>query len=200
LDQTDIPAAAKETARTKLMSAAKKSGVGQSSENSDNEGGNEMEEELKKELTAVKAELEALKAEKATAAEQSASLTQTIADKDAEITRVNEEKASLVEENANLKLAALTEVRTQRMVAAGFPLEANAEKAEKKKAVWASFSDDQFDTYLADLVAAKPKKETQKAEASMTDLQMPRLSVVEGTEYSSLKNAMRELARPHSAE
>ncbi len=155
---------------------------------STDEGGNQMEEELQqaKALAAsLSSEIEALKAQ--------------ITDRDSAIEAAKGEIAQL-------KQAALIDSRTRKFVESGFTLEADAEKADKKKALWASLSDEQFDEYLSDLVAAKaaaaPAQPANSALAAIAQASsksaMPKPEVQEA-DITNLKSAMRELARPYSA-
>jgi hypothetical protein len=160
--------------------------IGESSE----EGGNQMEEELqqaKAMAASLSAEIEALKA--------------LIDQKDAEILGTQEEIKGL-------KLAALVDSRTRRVVEAGLTLEADAEKAEKKKALWASLTDEQFEEYLDDLVTAKKsatpaaaamdvKALAAVARASTQGNAIPKIESEE-KDFNSLKDAIRNIARPNS--
>lgn len=186
VSQTDIPASAKAAAKAKLQAAAKKVGVGQASSN--DEGGNQMEEELqqaKAEAASLGAEIEALKAQ--------------LLEKDAAYQTAQDEIKSL-------KQAALIDSRTRKFVEAGFTLEADAEKVEKKKTLWASLTDDQFEEYIADMVSAKtsasPAVSTSPALAAIAHASaqnsMPRLEIKE-TDIISLVEESRRLARPYSA-
>lgn len=158
---------------------------------SSDEGGNQMEE------------LEQQKALAASLQTQIDDLTTQLADKDKVIGERDDEIKGL-------KFAALIDSRTRKFVEAGFTLEADAEKAEKKKALWASLNDEQFDEYLGDLVEAKkaaaPAAPASTALAAIAQASLgsamprPQSVVAEGTDLGALKSAMRGLARPNSIE
>jgi hypothetical protein len=96
-------------------------------------------------------ELEALKAQ----AGQVPTLAQKITDLEALIATKETEITTVKDENSQLKLASLLDSRTRKMVEAGITPEADAEKSDKKKTFISSLSDDGFQMYLDDLVAAK---------------------------------------------
>ena len=75
----------------------------------------------------------------------------------AQVTDFTGQLATLTDENSNLKKTALMESRVRAFTEAGFTLEADAEKASKKKDVFASMSDEVFAEYIADLKAASAK-------------------------------------------
>lgn len=146
-----------------------------------NKGGKNVDE---KELEKVQAELATLKAEAATKTGEIAALNEQLSAKDAELNTANETIATLQREK-------VTESRVSKFTEAGFMLEADAEKAEKKKAFWLSLSDEAFDEYIADLMAAKAMaaKPEKKAEASLRTTPVPRLDTpsTDGIEVPSFK-------------
>lgn len=150
-------------------------------ENTQEEGGKLMEEELKQ----LKAEAEGLK-------EQIESLKKENDDLKEKLTTTNAELAKLNEE-------ALAATREKKYLEAGFSLESDAEKAAKKRAFWISLSEEAFEEYIADLKAAKGA--TKAAEASTTKKpELPKLAVASGDtqiEYTvdSLKAELRNAAR-----
>jgi hypothetical protein len=121
-----------------------------------------------------KAQKEALefKAEAETKTAEIAKLTETLTAKDDEI-------ATLKETIAQNEREKVLSTRMGRFTEAGFALEANAEKADKKKAFWLSLSDEAFDEYLEDLVSAKgsnkePTDEEKKLAAASSRSTLPR--------------------------
>ena len=184
--------------RTQLLALAE-------DENASNEskpvekGGYNMEEELKQAIEEAK---------------QSTALASSLASEIEALKAQNAEKdqalATAQEEISAMKLANLIDTRTRLVVEAGLTLEANAEKAERKKALWASLTEEQFTEYLSDLVAAKQSAVAAApiapgtaalALASLQTTVVPRLeTAVEQGNYDNLKDAMRSLARPNSVE
>jgi hypothetical protein len=161
-------------------------------------GGNRMDE---KELEALKAEKEAFKAEAATKQSQIDELSTKLAES-------TTQAESLKAEIDSLKQAALVDSRLRAYTEAGFTLEAEAEKADKKKAIFASLSDEQWGEYLGDLVSAKAAANAQPpanpAAAALAlasaNSRIPKLEVATDTDYTSLRQGLRSLARPHSTE
>lgn len=151
-------------------------------------GGNLMEEELaqaRAEAASKQAEIEAL-------------MTQ--------LEEANANTASLQSELDSIKAAAIIDGRVRQYADAGFALEADAEKADKKKTFFASLNDEQWEEYLAELVAVKgaipaapvttpSPAELKLAEASINNA-IPRLELDES--QTNLKDAMRAIARPYS--
>lgn len=155
-------------------------------------GGNPMEEEL---ATA--------RAEAATAVADAASKQSEIDALAEQLAAANANVVSLQSDIDSMKQSALVDNRTRQFVEAGFALEADAEKSDKKKSLFASFDEDQWTEYLSDMVAAKASAKPaipnpvalKLAEASARNA-IPRLELdVEGT---NLKEVMRSLARPYS--
>ena len=162
-------------------------------------GGNRVDE---KELEALKGERDTFKAEAASKQSEIENLNKSITDLGSEI-------ETLKTENSNLKQAALVDSRLREYSAAGFQLEAEAEKADAKKSLFASFSDDQWTSYLADLTAIKaqaaaaaPQPDNKGvAMASLRTTIVPRPDNVDTSiDVSSLAQDLRGLARPNSAE
>jgi len=138
------------------------------------------------ELEKVQQEAATYKAEAETKAGEITRLMDVITAKDAEISSLNDNVATLTNEK---KL----ETRQRMFTEAGFMLEADAEKSDKKKAFWLTLSDESFDEYLADLVAAKAMATSKelpdkKAEAAsrLTALPKPEFSQ-EGLEVPSFR-------------
>jgi len=150
----------------------------------DNEGGNNVTEEELKKLQ------EKMQAEAASKDSEIARLTALLSDKDGEIQKLSDEVGTM-------KQAALVETRTQQIVAAGIPLEADAEKLTKKKSFWASLTEDAFNEYLSDLVAAKQSAAVATASAASNGEGLPRMSVstVESIDIGTLKNGLKSLSR-----
>lgn len=108
-----------------------------------NKGGKNVEE-----LEKAQQDVERFKAEAETKTAEITKLSEAITAKDTEISTLKEQIATIEREK-------LIETRNRRFTESGFTLEANAEKADKKKAFWLSLSDEAFDEYLEDLIAAK---------------------------------------------
>lgn len=113
--------------------------------------GGKSVEDLEKAQATIR-ELEGKQTEFKTQAEtktaEVAKLTEDIATKDAKIT-------DLETEVLTLKKSALIETRTRQYSEAGLTLEAEAEKADKKKEFWLSLSDDAWTMYLDELKSVK---------------------------------------------
>lgn len=163
-------------------------------------GGNRMDE---KELEALKNELSTHKAEAASKQNQIDELSTQLAESKAQA-------ESLAAEINSLKQAALVDSRLRAYTEAGFTLEAEAEKADKKKSIFASLSDEQWTEYLGDLVAAKaaatpPPAKIETPPAGFTAMasassRIPKMEPAADTDYTSLRQGLRSLARPHSTE
>lgn len=162
-------------------------------------GGNTMDE---KELEALKSERDTLKAEAASKQSEIDNLNAKIADLEKSVTAKDAEIGSL-------KTAALLDSRIRQYTEAGFAFEAEAEKADKKKNLLASFTDEQFDEYLADLVAVKGAKTAAPAKTDDDKLPTPAVASVNGgvprlemddDAFATLRQGMRSLARPNSIE
>ena len=132
-------------------------------------GGNNVDE-----LEKVQAELDASKAEAETKSAEIARLVEELNSRDETI-------STLQESVANLEREKTLEARTRKITEAGFALEADAEKADKKKAFWLSLSEEAFEEYVTDLIAAKASAPKEKAEASWrgTPTGVPRIDVPE---------------------
>lgn len=163
------------------------------------EGGNRVDE---KELEALKGERETLKAEAASKQQEIEGLTKNIED-------LGKEIETLKTENSTLKQTALVDSRLRDYSAAGFTLEAEAEKADSKKSLFASFSDDQWTAYLSDLTAVKAAAakaapaEPPAGGVAMASLRAPQIPKPEDTtpiDVNSLRAGLRGLARPNSVE
>jgi len=128
---------------------------GEGNLNPNDKGGiNVTEEELQK----IKEEAEKAKALAEKFEAEATSKTE-------EITRLTEELNSLKTENTTLKTERMLENRVRKMAEAGFPLEADAEKAQKTKDFVLSLSDDAFDLYVENITAIKAAAATS-AQAS----------------------------------
>lgn len=129
-----------------------------------NKGGTNVDE-----LEKAQKEAEAFKAEAETRTAEISRLTEALEAKDVEIASLNTTVSTLQGEK-------LMETRVRKFTEAGFMLEADAEKADKKKSFWLTLSDEGFDEYLDDLVSAKAMaaKPEKKAEASARNT-LPRL-------------------------
>jgi hypothetical protein len=152
------------------------------SEEDTQEGGKLMEEELQR----LKAEAEAFKAEIEALKETNREVSEKLEIANAEISKKNQE--------------ALVTAREKAFVEAGFTLEADAEKAEKKRAFWLSLSEEAFEEYLADLKAAKEATKIAAASKKEIKPELPKLAVASGNdkvEYTieDLKAELREAAR-----
>lgn len=110
-----------------------------------------------------------------------------------------EENKSLKEKVSTLETQIFTEERVGKYIAAGFKLPEGKE-GEDKKAVFASFNDAQFDIYLADLVAARPKSSPSNGAQVLASLGagVPRPDVdnnVEPLDFARLKTDISSLGR-----
>lgn len=150
-----------------------------------NKGGKQgmTEEEIKKlqeDLKKAQAETETLKTQ--------------VTEKD-KVIKANEE------ESAKLKKEALIATRVQKYSEAGFKLDTDTAKADKKKEMFVVLQDDQFEEYIADLKeAAKPKQPSTPAQlalASASAQNFPKPDTSDGD--LNLKEFMRGLARPNFA-
>lgn len=135
-----------------------------------NKGGNTVDE-----LEKAIAEVERFKAEAATKTAEISTLTEQITAKDQEINTLTSTVATLQKEKT-------IESRIRKFTEAGFTLEADAEKAEKKQNFWLSLSDEAFEEYISDMVsAAKAAKESVPsggvALASLRTAALPKLEV-----------------------
>lgn len=165
------------------------------------EGGNSMDE---KELEALKAKaalVEGLQAEAASKDQVIADLQTQLTAKDEEIKAANDKVVSMERDN-------LLNDRVKRYTEAGFTLEAEAEKADKRKNRFASMSEEEFTDYLDDLVATKPAPEAPEAGLATASLKralsgqepLPRLDPQSSDTTQTLRAQMRSLARPNSVE
>jgi hypothetical protein len=168
------------------------------------EGGNSMDE---KELEALKAKAEL--AEKIPQLEaDAASKDQAIADLQAQLTAKDGELTTANDTIASMQRDSLLNARVAKYTEAGFNLEAEAEKADKRKNYFLSLDDDQFDTYINDLIAAKPAPAapTGVATASLKKAlsgqgdPLPKLDPQSGTTTDTLRAQLRGIARPNSVE
>jgi hypothetical protein len=186
--------------RTHLMALASTSGEDSSlvelakeilaqAKETETEGGNQVnEEELKKLQTELTEAKEAAKDAEASKESEITRLNGLLEDKDKEI-------SSLTEKVEGMQRAALIEERTQKIVSAGLTLEADAEKLGKKKEFWASLSDDAFEEYLSDLLAAKAS--AKPASASIQD-RLPKLTATAedaAIDVNALKADLKSVAR-----
>jgi len=132
-----------------------------------------------------------------------AEATADAASKDAEIARlgtvITEKDAAYEELNKKVQAmekATLIESRTHKLVEAGFTLEADAEKLAKKKEFWASLSEEAFNEYVEDLKAAKATaKPAIASHRTVEGLPKLALAEVDGTDFETLKQDMKKLAR-----
>ena len=92
--------------------------------------------------------------------------------------------------------------RTAKMVAAGFVLDADAEKAATKQDIWLSLSEEAFQSYLEDYIEARKSalatKETQ-AEARFSLIPRPVVTTPKENSYADIKGSFRQLSRPERA-
>lgn len=154
---------------------------------SNNEGGSNMDEKDKK--------IEELQTALAGKDTELGTLTAQVTELSGKVGTLTEENTALVEELSGLKRAALVETRLRAYTEAGFTLEADAEKADKKKDLIANMSEDVFNTYIEDLKAAKasaPKK--AEAAAKVFPKLTPRDNG-EGISLTDLKGSLRAIAR-----
>lgn len=163
----------------------------------DTKGGNRMDE---KELEALKEEVTTLRAEAST--KQS-----TIDELTSLKTQLEDSLKAKDEEIESLKSAAVLDTRVRKYTEAGFSLDKDEEKANKKKAVLASYTDEQFEDYLQELVALKPKADTSTPNAAATlqamaslnsGVAVPRVDLPADETLTTLKQGLRGLARPNS--
>lgn len=152
-------------------------------------GGNLMEEEL----ATARAEVARLIAEAATKDTKIGELETSLA-------TAETDKGTALAELETLKTSAKIDSRIRQYVEAGFAMEADAAKADARKTVFSSYDDAQWDMYLADLKANKPKEKGNAfaglSRASLGE-NIPKIEL-ENTDNGNLKEAMRMLARPHS--
>ena len=163
----------------------------------DTKGGNQMEE---KELEDLKEQVTNLKAE---ASSKQSAIEELTAAK----TQLEDALKAKDEEIESLKSAAVLDTRVRKYTEAGFSLDKDEEKALRKKNVIASYTDEQFEDYLQELVALKPKQDTSTPSAASTLQAMaslnsgvvfPRVDVPAEETVTSLKQGLRGLARPNS--
>lgn len=161
----------------------------------DKGGRNVDEKELKalqEKLEAAEKERDLLRTEASTKTDTITSLEAKLADKDLTIGVLTDEK------NAMLK-SQLIDTRVRKLGEAGITLEADAEKATKKKEFWASLSDGDFDEYVSDLVTAR-KGSTSPARIALASLNssggVPKPET-QGTAMTvdDLRSTMKGLAR-----
>ena len=153
-------------------------------------GGNQMDE-----LEQVTKERDNFKAEAASKQDEITNLQTALTEKDSTI-------STLQGEIDQMKAAAVIDARVRRYAEAGFNLDTDAEKANIKKTLFASFDDAQWEAYLEDLLALKatipaPATPHSLALASLRTNKVPRLEVEAETSYQSLKAGLKELARPN---
>lgn len=166
-------------------------------------GGNQMDE---KELEALKQEHATFKAEAASKQSEIETLMAQLAEKDST-------NSTLTAELDSLKRNTLIETRVRKYTDLGLKLDDDAEKADKKKALIASFTDEQFDDYVTELstiqtsaaaaiAAATPAPAAGlTAMASLANKGVPKLELpAEETNYQTLRQGMRNLARPNTLE
>lgn len=169
----------------------------------DTKGGNRMDEK----------ELEALKAENITLKSEASSKQATIEELTSKLGEYETIVKTKDEEIGSLRSAAILESRVRKYTDAGFALDKEEEKAAKKKAVLASFSDEQFDDYLSELSSLKATTKAPdmgagaaasvpalQAMASLSGIPVPRVEAPVDTDITSLKQGLRTLARPNSIE
>ena len=143
-----------QTMKTLVAQAEEKSGEGKII-NPTGKGGKNVEE-----LEKAKADAEKFRAEADTRTVEVARLTEQLEAKTGEISTLTEKVATLEREK-------MLEARIRKYTEAGFQLEAEAEKVDKRKTFWLSLSDEAFEEYLADLVAATKVTESHRALASL---------------------------------
>jgi len=129
---------------------------GEGNENPNDKGGINVTEE----------EIKALQEEAAKAKALAEQLSAEAETKTAEIARLTEENDQLKVENETLKTEKTLESRVRALAEAGFPLEADAEKAQKTKDFVLSLTDEAFDLYLENIKTIQAAATAQVAEAS----------------------------------
>jgi hypothetical protein len=160
----------------------------------DPKGGNSVTEqeikELQDKLARTEAEVQTVKTEAATK-------DQTISDLQAQLTDKDTTIKTLTDENAAMKKATLIDSRVRTLSEAGITLEADAEKAAKKKEFWASLSDDDFAEYVSDLVTAKKASQAPNkvALASLSAPAIPKPEPGKELTPSTLLDTMKSLGR-----
>ena len=167
-------------------------------EDDKDKGGNRMTPEEEAKLRADAEKATTFAAEAASKQEEIERLLGEISTKDEEITALQDEVASM-------QKLALIESRVRTYTEQVGDLPAEAAEAETKKSVLASFSDDQFSAYIADLAAFKkaatpavPAAASLRARAS---LEVPRVEVPSTTVgLDTLRAGLKGLARPNSVE
>lgn len=168
--------------------------LAQVSEDNDKGGNNEVTEE---EIKQMKQEAETLIKEAAKANGE------VVASKDSEIERLTKlvgekdgEIQKLTDKVTTMEQAVLIEARTKKIVDAGITLEADAEKLTKKKSFWASLTEEAFEEYLSDLVAAKASG--PKGAAASSGEGLPRMTATangDAINFDTLKSDLKKLAR-----
>lgn len=152
--------------------------------NSDDEGGNSVDE-----LEKANAEIKRL-------TDELAARDAKISDLETAVTTATDEKNTVMAELDTLKSEAKIDGRVRQYTDAGFALETDETKANARKAVFASFDDAQWETYLADLKASKPKDDKKTVLASLRTPEIPKPEIHE-EDFVGLRDEMRGLARPH---
>lgn len=118
-----------------------------------------------------------------------------------ELTTLQGQLQAVTDENTGLKRAQVLESRVRAYTEAGFSLEADAEKAAKKKDFLANMSDEVFSEYLSDLKALKETARADTATAERKGTAIPKLATMEReTTLDDLKSKLRAAARGESAE
>lgn len=130
-----------------------------------NEGGINVDE-----LEKAKTEAATFKAEAETKTAEISKLNESLQAKDDAI-------KALTEEVTTLKQEKVMESRVRALAEAGFPLEADAEKADKKKAFISSLSDDAFAAYLDDIKAVKASATAQASASGGSGVALASLNV-----------------------
>ena len=131
------------------------------SEESDDEGGNIVDE---KELEKAREELARLQAEAETRTAEIERLREEVNTRDGQI-------STLTSEIESLKRDKILDERVRRYVEAGLSLEAEAEKADKTKEFLLSLSEDAFEVYISQITELSTKKRTEASD----DEKLPKL-------------------------
>lgn len=158
-------------------------------------GGNIVDEKemkaLQERLAQVEKDLELARTEASTKAETIVSLQAQLNEKDEKITVLSSEKDALVKTQ-------LIDARVRKLAEHGIVLEADAEKAAKKKEFWASLSDADFDEYVSDLQAAKKssnKISLASVNPTISAQPLPKPTNLDAVNPKNLLDAMRNLGR-----
>lgn len=126
--------------------------------NSNENGENEMSEELQNQVNELTGKLEAALAQVNQLTEQVNSLTSTKSELETEIVSLNEKNTVLARENDGFKVEKINMQRANVLLSGGF----TPDEAQAKITVFANLSDEQFEVIAQELVEAKKSKSKDK--------------------------------------